>query len=60
MPAATEAFSELMFPFKGRDTTKSAFSFTRRPTPLPSEPITRAVGPVKSVWHQGEPSMSAA
>ena len=31
-----------------------------RLTPRPSEPMTKATGPVKSVWHQGAPSMSAA
>ena len=49
LPAAAEALSELTFPFIGRLTVKSQLSRTRRPIPSPSEPMTSAIGPVKSV-----------
>ena len=45
MPAATEALSELILPFMGRETIKSHFSLTRRLMPFPSEPTTRATLP---------------
>ncbi len=45
--AALDALSELMRPYIGIDSTKSHFSFTRRPTPFPSFPITMAIGPVR-------------
>ena len=41
--AALDALSELIFPYIGIESTKSHFSFTRRPTPLPSLPITIAI-----------------
>ena len=46
MPAATEALREVIFPFMGRDTIKSHFSFTSLPIPFPSEPITSPTGPL--------------
>ncbi len=45
--AALEALRELILPYIGIVRTKSHFSFTRRPTPLPSLPITMAIGPVR-------------
>ena len=56
----SEALRESICPRMGRDMVKSHFSLMSRPTPCPSEPMTRAVGPVKSVWHQGVPSISSA
>ena len=50
--AATEALRELILPFIGIEITPSHFSLTNRLTPLPSEPMTIAVAPVKSGSNQ--------
>ena len=47
--AALEAFSELIFPTIGMDTTKSHFSLTSLLTQKPSEPMTTAILPETSV-----------
>ena len=46
IPAATEALREFILPRIGREAMKSHFSRTRRPMPLPSEPMTRAMLPL--------------
>ena len=48
IPAATEAFREVILPHMGNRSRKSHFSRTSLPMPKPSEPITRATGPVRS------------
>ena len=57
--AAADALSELTCPFMGRLSTKSQFSLIRRPIPSPSEPMTRAIGPVRSVLQSGEAPLAA-
>ena len=49
IPAATEALSELIFPSMGSFIIKSHFFWMRALIPKPSEPITRAQPPVRSV-----------
>ena len=48
MAAALLAFSELILPAIGIDTVKSHFSFTSLLIPLPSLPMTIAIGPLRS------------
>ena len=48
MAAALLAFSELILPDIGIDTVKSHFSFTSLLIPLPSLPMTIAIGPLRS------------
>ena len=45
--AALDALRELILPYIGIERTKSHFSLTSLPTPLPSFPITMAIGPVR-------------
>ena len=48
IPAETEAFKDVIFPFIGIFTRKSQFSFTSLLIPNPSLPIIIAIGPFKS------------
>ena len=48
IPADTEAFSDVIFPFIGIFTKKSQFFFTFSLIPCPSFPITTPSGPVRS------------
>ena len=58
IPAATEAFSDSMRPFMGSATVRSHFSSVSRAMPSPSEPITSAMGPLKSAVKAFSPSMA--
>ena len=58
-PAATEAFRESMSPFMGMAATMSHFSFTSRPTPSPSFPMTSPIGPFMSSSYMEVPPISA-
>ena len=58
-PAATEAFRESILPFIGMDAVKSHFSFMSLPTPSPSFPMTRPIGPLRFCRYIISPSMSA-
>ena len=48
MPAATDAFSELICPFMGIESVLSQFFSTSWETPSPSAPMTMATAPVRS------------
>ena len=58
-PAATEAFKESIFPFMGMDAAISQFSFISLPTPSPSLPIIRPIGPFKFKSYITVPPISA-
>ena len=62
VPAATETLklsTPVPLAAMSRATTPSQSFFTSWETPLPSLPITSAMGPVRSFLRRGTPSISA-